>query len=135
MPHPPHIVDGKPGKMLPSATTPNGAAPDTPPPLGSRAASAASLGSSCSLQSSSGGSSTAGVRECRVCLQEANELLALVPCGHRATCGACTARLLLPALMQRWAQEAAAEAAAAGTACLCPVCRGSVTGSLRVYDC
>ena len=73
-----------------------------------------------------------GRRECRVCLQEGGELLALIPCGHRATCATCTARLLLPGLMKRLA--AAGNGAAPGSnaansdcaGCHCPVCRAEV---------
>lgn len=67
-------------------------------------------------------------------MQQAPELLALVPCGHRATCGPCTARLLLPALMRRWATTAAG-AAGPGASAACPICRAAVTSGLRVFDC
>lgn len=66
-----------------------------------------------------------------MCLQGGGELIALIPCGHRATCGTCTARLMLPALAARWA---GAGGAAAEPPCRCPVCRSEVTGSLRVFD-
>lgn len=73
-------------------------------------------------------------RECRVCLQDGQELLALIPCGHRATCQSCTARLLLPGLMASLAAAAAdgeapgggAGAGGGGEACRCPVCRAEV---------
>lgn len=107
-----------------------GAAADVPaapgtPSLGSPTASAGSLaGVSQEDGSVAAAAGAAGPRrECRVCLEPANELLALLPCGHRATCATCTARLLIPALM------------APSAACRCPVCRASVTGSLRVFDC
>lgn len=73
-------------------------------------------------------------RECRVCLQDGQELLALIPCGHRATCQCCTTRLLLPGLMASLAVAAAdgetpgggAGAGGGSDACRCPVCRAEV---------
>ena len=61
------------------------------------------------------GTPAASARECRICMQAADELLVLVPCGHRAACAACTALLL-----DR--QEQARS---------CPICRTKVWGRVR----
>lgn len=50
----------------------------------------------------------AAALECRVCLEQAETLLALFPCGHRATCAACTHTML------------------AAQPRLCPICRQQV---------
>mmetsp|Transcript_99045 Transcript_99045/g.171657 ORF Transcript_99045/g.171657 Transcript_99045/m.171657 type:complete len:586 (-) Transcript_99045:340-2097(-) len=52
-------------------------------------------------------------RVCTICLEE-SAVMATVPCGHRAYCANCT----------RLAQERRLP---------CPVCRGAVTSTLRVY--
>ena len=59
------------------------------------------------------------VRTCLVCFEAAHPLHALVPCGHFGFCAGCA---------QRVARPPAGHAAAA-----CPVCRGSVRGTMAVY--
>ena len=41
-----------------------------------------------------GGGSSGRWRQCWVCLEQAGELMGLVPCGHRISCSRCTRRLL-----------------------------------------
>lgn len=83
-------------------------------------------------QGGSAGGSPAARRECRVCLQEGQDLRALIPCGHRVACAACCARLLLPGIMARLAASSGGAGAADGAAgasvelCRCPVCRAEV---------
>ena len=50
------------------------------------------------------------VAECVVCL-DAPASMALLPCGHRCVCAGC-----------------------AGTVRACPICRGGVQGSVRIFD-
>ncbi len=153
------LADSSPAADAAPPAAASDAAPGTPQ-LASRAVSCATLSETASVAgstaaeaagggggepegqhgtASSSGAAEAGAatasaarRECRVCLQEGQELLALIPCGHRVACASCCARLLLPGIMARLA--AAAEGAAAadgaaiagGEACRCPVCRAEV---------
>jgi hypothetical protein len=50
------------------------------------------------------------VSECVVCI-DAPASMALLPCGHRCVCAGCVARI-----------------------CSCPICRGEVQGSVRIFD-
>ena len=52
------------------------------------------------------------IRECKICLEESCELLALLPCAHRAACAACSERLLKEKLP-------------------CPICRTQASGWLE----
>ncbi len=52
--------------------------------------------------------------ECRICMEEVAELVALVPCGHRVMCAAC-----------------AQGALSSGS---CPICRTPTTAVMRIFD-
>jgi hypothetical protein len=60
------------------------------------------------------------MKECCVCLDETllDDMLLLVPCGHRCACGACAAALLARPLARR----------------MCPICSTAVSGMMRVFD-
>lgn len=52
---------------------------------------------------------------CSICMSESDELVALMMCGHRCCCRKC------------------ADALMCGTK-QCPICRQSITGSMRIYE-
>lgn len=54
--------------------------------------------------------------ECVICCDARREV-ALIPCGHRSMCNACADQFFKAQAQRR-----------------CPVCRGKVKGSLRVFD-
>jgi hypothetical protein len=52
-----------------------------------------------------------------VCFEETDDdLLAIIPCGHRCVCNVCAPILVLSRKR-------------------CPVCRGKITRSIRIFDC
>lgn len=63
--------------------------------------------------------SDGGHRECRLCMEPAAQLEALVPCGHCITCQPCTKRLLAQPTQKR----------------VCPLCRAQVRAQLAAPDC